>query len=146
MVEFIARISQNDRNNFSDHLKLLDYIRNRFLPICNSSRGYKFDICFFSDRNSDANVIASILEMGEIKRCTNVGIKIIGGAQKRLPIEEISNWLERSPDGTKNNLHNQKERFLKIYFYDTTIFIKPNPFIRNAREMLDHLKTVYSSK
>ena len=81
-VELVACISQNDYNHFIDHLKLLDFIRNRFLPICNSSRRYKFRIRFNSDANSDRNVIALILEMDEIKRCSNVEIEIIGGEQK----------------------------------------------------------------
>ena len=128
VVQFIATISQNDRNNFSDHLKLLDYIRNRFLPICNSSRGYKFQIWFPFDANSDTNLIASILEMDEIKHCSNVEIVIIFGEQKRLPVEEISNWLEPSDDRTNNSLQSLRERFLKIYYrgYGTS-------FIQNAR-------------
>ena len=138
MVEFIACISQNNHNHFNDHSKLLDFIRNRFLPICNSSRRYKFQIRFNSDANSDRNVITLILEMDEIKRCSNVEIEIIGGKQKRLPIEEISNWLERSADGAKNNIQNQTERFLKIYY---NYYL--NPVIKNAREMLEHLTKVY---
>ena len=137
VVEFIATISQNDRNNFSDHLKLLNFIRNCFLPICNSSRRYKFQIWFRSDANSDTNVIASILEMDEIKRCSNVKIGIIYGEQTRLPVEEISNWLQQSADGAKNNHQNQKERFLKIWYQGRSTFVQ------NAQEMLDHLKTAY---
>ena len=113
---------------------LLDFIRNQFLPICNSSRRYNFQIWFDSDVNSDTNVIASILEMDEIKHCSNVKIEIIGGEQKRLPVEEISNWLEPSADGTKINLQNHNERFLKINLNST---------IQNDQEMFDNLKTVY---
>ena len=136
MVDFFARISQNERNQFSDHLKLLDYIRNRFLPICNLSRGYNFQIWFPFYRYPNINVIASILGMDEIKHCSNVEIGIMTGIQKRLPIEEISNWLEPSADVKKNNLQNQKERFLKIFnggVYGT---------IQNAREMIEHLAKV----
>ena len=89
MVDFFARISQNERNQFSDHLKLLDYIRNRFLPICNLSRGYNFQILFPFYTYPNINVIASILGMDEIKQCSNVKIGIITGIQKRLPIEAI---------------------------------------------------------
>ena len=88
-IEFVAQISQKDRNHFNDHLKLLDYIRNRFLPICNSSRLYEFQILFRSDANSATEVIVSILEMDEIKHCSNVEIVIMTGIQKRLPIEEV---------------------------------------------------------
>ena len=113
VVQFTATISQNGRNNFSDHSKLINFIQNRFLPICNSSRRYEFQIWFRSDTNSDTDVIVSILEMNEIKHYSNVKIGILFGEQKRLPVEEISNWLERSADGTKYNHQNQKERFPK---------------------------------
>ena len=150
-IEFIARISrndQNDRNNFSDHLKLLDYIRNRFLPICNSSRRYKFQIWFnpiWFNKNSSTSVIASILEMDEIKHCSNVEIGIIYGEQKILPVEEISNWLELSADVAKNSLQSQRERFLEIYCYDPHHYIDHGyPIsIQNAREMLEQLAKVY---
>ena len=46
MVKFIGGIEQNDRRYFSNHSTLLDYIRCRLLPICDSFRGYKFDISF----------------------------------------------------------------------------------------------------
>ena len=137
MVDFFATITHNEPNQFSDHLKLLDYIRNRFLPICNLSRGYNFQILFPFYTYPNINVIASILGMDEIKQCSNVKIGIITGIQKRLPIEAISNWLEPSADVKKNNLQNQKERFLKIFnggIYGT---------IQNAREMIEHLTKVY---
>ena len=130
MVEFVACISQNDRTNFSD------YIWNQFLPICNSSRRYKFQIWFYSDANSDTNVISSILERDEIKHCSNIEIEIIGGEQKRLPVKEISNWLELSADVNKNNLQNASERFLKIFYYGIY------GLIQNAREMIEHLAKV----
>ena len=74
--------------------------------------------------------------MDEIKHCSNIEIEIeiIGGEQKRLPVEEISNWLEPSADGTKINLQNHNERFLKINLNST---------IQNDQEMFDNLKTVY---
>ena len=136
VVQFTAIISRRDCRYFSDHSKFLEYIRNQFLPICNSSRRYKFKIWFYSDENSNTNVIASILKMEEIKHCSNIEIEIIFGEQKRLPVEEISNWLESSAGGAKNSLQNERARLLRIYYYSTT-------FIQNAQEMLDHLKTVY---
>ena len=136
MVEFIADIFQEDCNHFSDHSKLLDYIRNRFLPICNSFRRYKFKIGFNSAANSGTDITASILQMDEIKHCLNVEIRLFDGGQKLLPVEEISNWLEPFAAGTKNTLQNQKERLLTIYHI--------GPFtIQNAREMLEHLAKVY---
>ena len=74
--------------------------------------------------------------MEEIKHCSNIEIEIIFGEQKRLPVEEISNWLESSAGGAKNSLQNERARMLKIYYYSPT-------FIQNAQGMLDHLKTVY---
>ena len=132
VVEFIATISGRDRRYFSDHSKLLDFIRNRFLPICNLSRRYEFEIWFYSDANSDTNVIASILEMDEIKHCSNVKIGIIYGEQMQLPVEEISNWLKPSDDSFRN----PRERFLEIYCHDR------GHSIQNAREMLEHLASV----
>ena len=137
MVQFIANISRTDRRFFSDHSMLLDFIRNRFLPIFNSSRRYKFQIWFKSDTNSDTDVIASILEMEIIKQCSNVEIGITHGEQRRLPIEEISNWLNPSDDGTNNSLRNLRERFLEICYYGVR-----SP-IQDAREMLEHLTKVY---
>ena len=136
VVEFFACISQSERTH---HSKLLEYIRNRFLPNFNSSRSYKFQFWFDSDVNSDTDVIASILEMDEIKHCSNVEIKTIFGEQKRLPVDEILNWLERSSDVAKNSLRSQRERFLEIYCHDQLPYNK----IQNAREMLERLARVY---
>ena len=138
VVELTATVSQNYRRYFSDHSMLLDFIRNRFLPICNSSRRYELEIRFYSDANSDTNVIASILEMDEIKHCSNVKIGIFYGEQKRLPVEEISNWLEPSDDRTNNSLQSLRERFLKIYYPDFS-----STSIQNGPEMLEHLTNVY---
>lgn len=134
MIDFRARISAYDDGiDFSDHLQLLEYIRNRLLPICNSSLGYKFYIDFESDFNSAANVIASLLQMPEIKRCANVEIKITSREQNQLPIETISNWLERSADGMENNVQKHRERSLTI---------STDGVFGNTREMIDHMKTV----
>ena len=77
MIECYARIRIDQyRDDFNDHLGFIEYIRNRMLPICNSSRGYKFFIIFESDVNSGTNVIASLLQMAEIKRCPNVEINL----------------------------------------------------------------------
>ena len=137
VVEFIATIFREGCRYFSDHSMLLDFIRNRFLPICNLSRRYKFKIYFFSDKNSATEIIASILEMAEIKQCSNVEIGITTGNHEGLPIEEILNWLEPSADVKKANLQNQKERFLKIFYYGIS------GLIQNAREMLKALTKVY---
>ena len=64
-------------------------------------------------------------------------IVIIFGEQ--MPIEEISNWLNPTDDGTNNSLQSLRERFLEIYYSD---YCYPIP-IQNAREMLEHLTKVY---
>ena len=137
MITFIAYIGQNQNECglFSDHSQLINYIQNTFLPICNSSSGYQFDIYFFSDANSAEDTIASILKMDEIKNCSMVQIQIYDAEQTQLPVYEVSNWLEKSTDGEENIVQNLEERFLEIRFDGDSC-------IQNAREMVDHLETV----
>ena len=132
--KILCHFHQNWRNYFKEHSQLLGYIRNQFLPICDSSRGYHFLIHF--DENSATNVIASLLQMDEIKRCSKVkiGIEIDNGIL-HLPIEEISNWLERYIDGIENKVQNRDVRFFKFGFYDIQI--------QNCREMIEHLIMVF---
>lgn len=139
MTEFAARIDQNERHNFRDYSQLLEYIGNRFLPICNSSHGYSFGITFFSKENYATSIISSILQMSEIKRCSNIEFtfQIHRGKQIQLPIEAISSWLEWPFDVMENSVQKQKERHLTIGFYGHRRVIK------NVREMLDQLKKVY---
>ena len=89
MIEFWARISQDYPPYFTDHSFLLNYLQNRLLGICDSSRGYKFRISFWSDENAISNVISSILQMPPMKRCSNVEIEIYGtfGLHKQFPVE-----------------------------------------------------------
>ena len=136
MITFIAYVGQNQNECFSDHLQLLNYIQNTFLPICSSSSGYQFDIYFYSDANSAENIIASILKMDEIKNCSMVQIQIYDAEQTQLPVYEVSNWLEKSTDGGENIVQNLKERFLEIRFNGDSC-------IQNARQMVDHLEKVY---
>lgn len=138
MIKFYAIIEQNDHRHFSDHSLLLQYIHNRLIPICNASRGYKFDIGFYSDEYSVRNVIESLLQSTEIKHCTNVDIVFEThrrwGVQGILPVEAISSWLGRSADGKENIMQAEKEKLLKIGFYSF--------HVQNALEMVDHLKMV----
>ena len=85
--------------------------------------------------------ITSLLQMEEIKRCQNIDIVFhlhYGGNGKQLPVDEISNWLERSANGMEKFVNNkqQKERSLKFRMTG----------IQNAPEMIEHLKTVYRVK
>ena len=138
ITRFLAGISQNDHSDFSnDQSKLLAYIRHQFLPIFDSSRCYNFIINFHSaENNSTSSLIASILEMNEIKHCSTFEIEIFNFELKRLPVEEISNWLERSTDVMENTVQIRKERFLNIRFYPLNIRMQ------NGREMFEHLKAV----
>ena len=146
MIEFNANIGIINCRDFSDHLQLLNYICDRFLPICDSSCGYKFSICFFSNQNAVTDVIASLLQMSEIKLSPVFGIEIpiCRGKQRQLPVESISNWLELSNDGMEKNVHinknkrdgkerSQEERFLEVNL---------DAGIDNVREMLENLTKV----
>ena len=136
VVKFCAGIDQNDGRDFSDHLQLCEFISNRLLPIFCSSQRYNIKIYLYSDKNSVANVIASLLQMDGINASSSVEIEIINGEQNQFPLEAISNWLVRTADRTGNIARNKKERLLEINFYNT---------IQNAHEMIDHLKTVFIS-
>lgn len=125
MVEFYAGINRIP-TDFSDHSHLLDYIRNRFLSIFDSSRGYLFKCCVFSDTDFVTNVAASILEIPKVKRCANIVIEISCGMQKQLPVEAISNWLEI-------DVQNKQEKFLEVEL---------STGIQSARVMLEHMTTV----
>ena len=136
MLEFSARISDSN-DDFRDHLLLLDHLRDRVLPICDSSRCYKFEICFYLEERAIANLIASILQQSAINLCTNVCIRIHHGFGQQqlflpfLPIEEISNWLHQMSDHGKELI--QAEKFLDVKMLG----------IQNVAEMVEYLKMVY---
>lgn len=136
--KFYAKISQNP-HDFDNHLKLLDYLKNRLLAVCDSSRGYRFDIDFVLDDDNDTdanavtNVLESILLMPPTGRCSVLKIKIYGEGKNQLPVEAISNWLEESVDRMQINALTPKEKYLKIRLNG----------IQNAVEMLERLKMVY---
>ena len=123
-----VRIDQNYQSNFCDHSQFLDHLGREVLPICDSSRGYKFDISFGSDKSAGANVASSILQMDAIQRSSNLEVNFyaLSTQQLQLPIEEISNWLNRKCDDKINEL--SEERILRIYSVN----------IQNARELCDH--------
>ena len=47
LIHIIGAIDKNNLIDFSDNSQLLDHLRNELLPICGSSRRYKFEICYF---------------------------------------------------------------------------------------------------
>ena len=132
LIHFIGFIHQTNRNNFIGHSQLLDHLRNELLPICGSSRGYKFEI-FTLDEVSCKDLIAPILQIPQIYCCSYVEISIDGRIKYpiQLPIEPISNWLHRNCDGREEK---SKELFLRIC---SSSFNFPC-----ARELCDHLKKV----
>ena len=97
-IRFVGEINQNDPTCFTDHSVLLSYLDEQVLQLCNSSRGYEFQIHFHSDSDKDAgtNFISSLLQMPAISRCSNLEITLffIEEAQQ-LPVETISDWLNR---------------------------------------------------
>ena len=73
--------------------------------------------------------------MDEIKYCSNFEIKFSmqRGDAEKLPVDEITNWLERSTEWMEMESGVQKVRSLRIALLS----------IENAREIQEHLETVY---
>ena len=130
---FEADINRANPSHFSDHSSLLIYLRDRLLPIFDSSRRYEFSIVFGSDENSAAEFISSILQISQIRSCSNVSIALFDGmSPARLPVEDISNWLTPITDDKVEIFGLKKEtRFLQIYSK-----------VQNAQEIWEHLKAV----
>ena len=129
-IFFGAGINQKDQSEFYNHSTLIGYLRDEFLPICDSTRRYKFVIDFDSDQNSGSKIISSILKMSQVVQCSNVDICIL---LLRIfdPIElsvgEIAQWLNHDRIGKK-----KEEKFLKISSYK----------IQNVLEIWEHLTEV----
>ena len=108
---FWGVINESKASCFHDHLELLNYVRNRILPICDESCGYEFHIMFESDVSASQNVISSILQTPQLNRCSSAQFRIYDGSVEPeleliLPVKEISNWLHRKCDhGRKKLLH-----------------------------------------
>lgn len=96
---FSCRINQHVPSEFSNHSTLVGYIRDGLLPIYDSPRRYKFNIYFYSDKNSCTEVIASILKMPQIVRCSNIVIRLYQIHDPvELPNDEIAQWLNQITD------------------------------------------------
>ena len=70
-IRFDATIDKFDPSHFSDHSSVVIYLRDRLLPICDSSRCYEFNITFAFDGNSASEVISSILQIPQVRSCLN---------------------------------------------------------------------------
>ena len=102
-------IHSND--DFPSHLVLLAHIQNELLPVCEDCRSYKFNIGFLSDEKAATNIVASILQFGQITRCSNIEFSFTD-CQLDLPVDAISNWLQNP------NVHKRKDgRLLAINIY-----------------------------
>ena len=126
LIHLICTVNPNGPNNFKNHFQLLEHVQNELLPICESSRGFKFEIEFYS--SADTNLIESLLQMPPIYCCSNVEIELYEFSKWpiQLPVESISGWLHPKFDGNNGK---SKERFLRICSYN----------FQNAWEMRDHL-------
>ena len=135
-----ATIKQDDPNHFSDHSSVVVYLRDRLLPICDSSRRYVFSIWFTSDENYASEVISSILQISQVRSCSHVQIDLfVYNWSDRLPVEDISNWLAQNTDDVVEIYGMRKwkkNRFLLIHSNITQVYS------RNTQEMWDHLKQV----
>ena len=127
---------------FPTHQKVLEYLSNELLPTFDSCRRYKFDLLFRKDADHAKEVIASLLGLPAVERCSNVEI-LFKFAEDELPAEAISHWLNFSQpnDGEGKG----KERFLSI---EIDSFVNPiRPLIsfssiRKSEEFVEHLKKV----
>lgn len=144
MIVFSAKIYEDTRSNFNffNHSALIDYLRNKLLPICDSACHYKFNIYVSFDsissiRSATTNVIAQILAMPQIVRCSNVEFNFDNYCywNVQLSCEAISNWLyQKCGFEMTSNGQNKRERFLRIKMacsHETTW------------EMLDYFRKVY---
>ena len=81
-------------------------------------------------------MIAPMLQMPGIRDCSSIEIEICGLSHvlcNCLPIEGISNWLEKSASDERTKMA-WNEKFMEI---------RMSGGIQNVREMVDHLKMVY---
>ena len=133
-ITLAARINKNDQSQFRDHFQLLGHIRKQLLSICDSSPFYSFYIDSQSDNDAAGNVISQILQLPSINRCRDVQFHYDNETFTQLPVEVISNWLNRdSDDGIGYTGQGKEMRLLA-----TNYRIK----VQNAVEMFDHMKMV----
>lgn len=131
-IYFDATIAQDNPSHFNDLSALIDYIRDEFLPICDSSRQYAFEIDFDSDDDFTSDTVrtlfASLLQMPQIRRCSNVGISPMVGDWVYLPSEIISCWLDQNSSDEVGSIKHQ----------ECNLFIN-SLSIPNEKEMCDLL-------
>ena len=134
-ILFDGIIDRDNHTHLSDHSKLLEYLSEQLLKICNSSRGYNFSIYLQPEEaGTGTNVINSIIQMPQIYQCSTLHFDLWPVPQPMLlPVDAISSWLNRTiGDGMNSIGRTPKEYFLKIYAAR----------IQNVVEMCDHLVEV----
>ena len=135
-ITLSATINQNDQSQFHDHTHLLDYFRERLIPICDSSSVYNYNFLVYgqSDNDGAADFIAQILQMRPIIRCREVLFRYSNETFIQLPVGVIANWLHRNFDGEVGGAGTSK--------MELTLSMNNRIKILNAMEMCDHIKTV----
>ena len=141
-LEASIQCARQFRIPFPSHQKVLEYLANELLPTFDSCRRYKFDLLFRKDADHAKEVIASLLGLPAVERCSNVEI-LFKFAEDELPAEAILHWLNfnHPNDGEGRG----KERFLSI---EIDSFVNPiRPLIsfssiRKSEEFVEHLKKV----
>ena len=131
-----ATINQDDQSQFRNHSQLITNLREKVLPICDSSPVYLFHIDFQSDKDAAGNFIGQILQLPQINRCQEVSFFYSNEIFIQLPVEVIANWLNRNYDvgiGGAGTGQSKKERIL---------YANKQIKIQNAVEMCDCMQMV----
>ena len=136
-------------SNFRDPLHLLNHLRNKLLPICDSARHYKFSISFLSYYESSASdILKSILQMPSINSSINVEFNLhqslcalnlsVPPILTQLPVDTISAWLDRCNDVIIKCKKQQQKTKLEL-----KIDLRG---VQNVHELFEHFKKVHSFK
>ena len=135
-IHFIFSIS---KMCFSDHLKILNYLRKELLPVCGTPRSYKFEFSFDYDycdythmRNivdtSGTNTIAQILQMHPIIQ--SIGAQILKLCFAEFMHRQCNGQLRPSQIGSIKNL----KELLKSRRSDSLKFIRMDGKIFGTNE------------
>lgn len=115
----------------------LFYVDSQLLPLFGPCRSYTHYLSFrfgIFPKNVSMNYISSLLLLEPISRCAHVSLDLFTTyRQKTLPIEAISNWLNR--DFNEINFNGQEQRELLLE-------LSPQILRQNSLEMFEHLKKV----
>ena len=138
LVESNAKITGSKLvlyTSITNHATFFDEIGQKLLTEFSFWCAYKFCIFFYSEFDLTSNFIASLLQLGQINRCSNVELSLQFTKNRQLPVETIGNWLNRNFDGTiaKNKQEGKEIVFLRIDYSSE---------IENVSEMIEHLKKV----